>query len=61
MMMMMMMMMMIMLLFTLNRLQRGGVTKSNPIQKCRPAKGVSKRLNIQIIKGSDITEQPNNK
>ncbi len=38
-----------------------GVTKSNPTQKCRPAKGISKRVNIQIIKDTDITEQPNNK
>jgi hypothetical protein len=30
-------------------------------QKCRPAKGISERVNIQIIKDTDITEQPNNK
>jgi hypothetical protein len=34
------------------------VTKSNPTQKCRPAKGISKRVNIQIIKDTDIIEQP---
>jgi hypothetical protein len=38
-----------------------GVTKSNPTQKCRPAKGTSKGVNIQIIKDTDIKEQPNNK
>jgi hypothetical protein len=38
-----------------------GVRKSNPTQKWRPAKGISKRVNIQIIKDTDITEQPNNK
>jgi hypothetical protein len=27
-----------------------GITKSNPTQKCRPAKGISKRVNINIIK-----------
>jgi hypothetical protein len=27
-----------------------GVTKSNPTKKCRPAKGISKKVNIQIIK-----------
>jgi hypothetical protein len=37
------------------------VTKSNPTQKCRPAKGKSKRINIQIIKDTNIAEQPNNK
>jgi hypothetical protein len=26
-----------------------GVTKSNPTQKCRPAKGISKRVNIQTL------------
>jgi hypothetical protein len=36
-----------------------GVRKSNPAQKCRPAKGISKRINIHIIKDTDITEQPN--
>jgi hypothetical protein len=35
------------------------VTKSNPTQKYRPAKGISKRVNIQIIKDIDRTEQPN--
>jgi hypothetical protein len=29
-------------------LQREGVTKSNPTQECRPAKAISKRVNIQI-------------
>jgi hypothetical protein len=33
-----------------------GVTKSNPTQKCRPAKGISKRVNIKITKDTDITE-----
>jgi hypothetical protein len=28
----------------------------NPIQKCRPAKGISKRVNIQIINDTGITE-----
>jgi hypothetical protein len=37
-----------------------GVTESNP-QKCRPAKGISKRVNIQIIKDTDMIEQPNDK
>jgi hypothetical protein len=37
-----------------------GITKLNPTQKCRPAKGISKRVNIQIIKNADITEQLNN-
>jgi hypothetical protein len=35
-----------------------GAKKFNPTQKCRPAKGISKRVNIQIIKDNDITEQP---
>jgi hypothetical protein len=26
-----------------------GVTKSNPTERCRPTKGISKRVNIQII------------
>jgi hypothetical protein len=38
-----------------------GVTKSNPTQKCRPAKGISKRVNIKIINNIDIKEQPNKK
>jgi hypothetical protein len=38
-----------------------GVTKFNPTQKCRPAKGMSKRVNIQIIKDTDMKEQPKNK
>jgi hypothetical protein len=33
-----------------------GVTKSNPTQKCRLAKGMSKIFKIQIIKDTDITE-----
>jgi hypothetical protein len=41
----------LMMMFTYNE----GVTKSNPTQKCRPAKGISKRVNIQIIKDADIT------
>jgi hypothetical protein len=32
-----------------------GVIKSNPKQKCRPAKGISKRVNRLIIKDTDIT------
>jgi hypothetical protein len=50
-----------MMMFTWKRLQREGVTKSNPTQKCRPAKGISKRVKIQIIKDTDITGQPINK
>jgi hypothetical protein len=38
-----------------------GVTKSDPSQKCRPAKGISERVNIRIIKDTNLTEQPNNK
>jgi hypothetical protein len=34
-----------------------GVIKSNPTQKCTPAKGISMRVNIQIIKDTDITDQ----
>jgi hypothetical protein len=33
----------------------------NHTHKCRPAKDISKRVNIQIIKETDTTEQPNNK
>jgi hypothetical protein len=39
----------------LKKLQREGVTKSYPTQECRPAKGISKRVNKQIIKDTDIT------
>jgi hypothetical protein len=45
----------------LKKVTTSGVTKFNPTQKCRPAKGIGKRVNIQIIKDTDITEQPNNK
>jgi hypothetical protein len=44
--------MMMMMMFTLKRLQEG-VTKSSPTQKCRPAKGKSKRVIIQIIKDTN--------
>jgi hypothetical protein len=44
---------MMMTMFTLKRLQRGCL-KSNPTQKCKPAKGISKRVNMQIIKDTDI-------
>jgi hypothetical protein len=37
-----------------------GVTKSNPTQKCRLARGISVRVNIQITKNTDVTKQPNN-
>jgi hypothetical protein len=30
-----------------------GVTKYNPTQKCRPAKGISKRVSIQLIKDTE--------
>jgi hypothetical protein len=30
----------------------------NPTQKYRPAKGISKRVKIRIIKDTDVTEQP---
>jgi hypothetical protein len=33
----------------------------NPRQKHRPAKGINKRVNIQIIKYTGIIEHPNNK
>jgi hypothetical protein len=29
----------------------------NPTQKCRPAKGISKKVNIQIIKIDRIAQQ----
>jgi hypothetical protein len=45
----------------LKKITTRGVTKYNPTQKCRPAKGISKRDNIQIIEDAEITEQPNNK
>jgi hypothetical protein len=44
-----------MMMFTLKDYNEG-VTKSNPTQKCKPAKGISKKVNIQIIKDTDITE-----
>jgi hypothetical protein len=47
--------------FYFKKITTRGVTISNPTQKCRPAKGISKKVNIQIIKDTDITEQPNNK
>jgi hypothetical protein len=52
--------MMMMMMFYLKKITTRGFTKSNPAQKCRPAKGISKRVNIQIIKDTDIIEQPNN-
>jgi hypothetical protein len=51
---------MMMMMFT-KKDYNEGVTKSDPTQKYRPVKGISKRINIQIIKDTDITEQPNNK
>jgi hypothetical protein len=33
----------------------------NPTLKCRPVKGISKRVDIEMIKDTDKTEQPNNK
>jgi hypothetical protein len=48
------MMMAIIMMFILKNYNEG-VTKSNPTQKCRPAKGISKRVNIQIIENIDIT------
>jgi hypothetical protein len=33
-----------------------GVTKSNPTQKCRPAKGISKRVNKQITINTYLDE-----
>jgi hypothetical protein len=45
----------------LKKITTRGVTKSNPTQKCRPATGISKKVNIQITKHTDITKQPNNK
>jgi hypothetical protein len=38
----------------LEKITTRGVTKSNPTQKCRPAKGISKRVNIQITKDTDL-------
>jgi hypothetical protein len=52
---------MMMIMMLLKKDYNGGVTKSNPTQKYRPAKCISKGVNIQIIKVKDITEQPNNK
>jgi hypothetical protein len=54
------MMMMTMMMFT-SKDYNEGIIKSHPTQKCRPAKGISKRVNIQMIKDTDITEQPKNK
>jgi hypothetical protein len=47
----------------LKNITKKNVTKSNLTQKCRLAKGISKRVNIRVINDSDITEieQPNNK
>jgi hypothetical protein len=38
-----------MMMFTLKKGYNEGVKKSNPTPKRRPAKGISKRVNIQII------------
>jgi hypothetical protein len=46
---------MIMMMFTFKESHKG-VTKSNPTQKCRPAKGTSKRVNIKIIQGTGTVE-----
>jgi hypothetical protein len=40
----------------LKKITTGGITKSNPTQKCRPAKDISKRVTIPIIKDTDTTE-----
>jgi hypothetical protein len=48
------------MMFTLKDYNEG-VTKFNPTQKRRQAKSISKRVNIQTVKDTDITEQPNNK
>jgi hypothetical protein len=48
--------MMMMMMFTLKILQRG-CHKSNPTHKCRPAKGISKRVNSQMTNYTDIIEQ----
>jgi hypothetical protein len=37
----------------LKKITTSSATKSNPTQKCRPAKGISKRFNTQIIKDTD--------
>jgi phage terminase large subunit-like protein len=37
----------------LNKITKRAVTKSYPTLKCRPAKGISKRVNIQIIKDTN--------
>jgi hypothetical protein len=37
----------------LKKITTGGVRKSNPTQKCRLAKGISKRVNIQTKKYTD--------
>jgi hypothetical protein len=52
---------MMMMMFTYRKSQQESVTESNPTQKCRPAKGISRRVNIQTIKNTDITEQPSDK
>jgi hypothetical protein len=52
--------MMMMTMLTLKDYDEG-VTKSDPIQKSRPPKGISKRVNVQIIKDTDITAKRNNK
>jgi hypothetical protein len=43
-----MMMMMMMMMYT-QKDYNEGIINSNPTQKCRPAKGISKRVNIQMI------------
>jgi hypothetical protein len=42
-----------MMMFTLKGYNEG-VTKSDPTQKCRSAKGISKRVNIKITKDTDV-------
>jgi hypothetical protein len=44
-----------MMMFTLKKDYNEGVTKSNPTQKQKPAKGISKRVNIQIIRNTELT------
>jgi hypothetical protein len=50
-----------MMMFTYKKVYNEGVKKSDPTQKFRPAKGISKRVNIQILKDTVITEQSKNK
>jgi hypothetical protein len=49
-----------MMMFTLKRLQRGSYKMHNPAQKCRPTKGISKRISIQIIQDRHNSPTINN-